>query len=179
VVCGAVRRAGVEPAGHAVFGNVIHTEIRDMYPSRVAAVNGRLPGVNDAAAALVLADAGFASRRGLEPLGRLVAYTHAGVEPRIMVIGPVPAVRKVLDSSGPKVDEIDVFEVNEAFAAQALAVVRELGLPLPPHPRRRPVHRRPAHRRHRGQLAAERLLARAFAGRRPGCASTRWRPAAT
>ena len=63
------------------------------------------------------------------PLGRLVAYAHAGVEPRIMGMGPVPAVRKVLDRAGMKVDDIDVFEVNEAFAAQALAVVRELGLP--------------------------------------------------
>ena len=65
----------------------------------------------------------------LTPLGRLVAYSHAGVEPRIMGIGPVPATRKVLDRAGLKLDDIDVFEVNEAFAAQALAVSRELGLP--------------------------------------------------
>jgi acetyl-CoA C-acetyltransferase len=90
---------------------------------------GNASGVNDAAAAVVLASSGYASRHGLTPLGRLIAYSHAGVEPRIMGIGPVPAVRKVLDSSGLKVDEIDVFEVNEAFAAQALAVIRELGLP--------------------------------------------------
>jgi acetyl-CoA C-acetyltransferase len=90
---------------------------------------GNASGVNDAAAAVVLASSGFAGRCGLEPLGRLVGYAHAGVEPRIMGIGPVPAVRKVLDRTGLKVDEIDVFEVNEAFAAQALAVVRELGLP--------------------------------------------------
>jgi acetyl-CoA C-acetyltransferase len=90
---------------------------------------GNASGVNDAAAAVVLASSGFAARHGLAPLGRLVAYSHAGVEPRIMGIGPIPAVRKVLDRSGLKVDEIDVFEVNEAFAAQALAVTRELGLP--------------------------------------------------
>jgi acetyl-CoA C-acetyltransferase len=90
---------------------------------------GNASGVNDAAAAVVLADAAFAERRGLQPLGRLVAYGHAGVEPRIMGMGPVPAVRKVLDRAGLKSDEIDLFEVNEAFAAQALAVVRELGLP--------------------------------------------------
>jgi acetyl-CoA C-acetyltransferase len=90
---------------------------------------GNASGINDAAAAVVLADAAFAGSRGLQPLGRLVAYSHAGVEPRIMGMGPVPAVRKVLDRAGLKIDEIDLFEVNEAFAAQALAVVRELGLP--------------------------------------------------
>jgi acetyl-CoA C-acetyltransferase len=90
---------------------------------------GNASGINDAAAAVVLADAAFVSDRGLRPLGRLVAYSHAGVEPRIMGMGPVPAARKVLDRAGLKVDEIDVFEVNEAFAAQALAVARELGLP--------------------------------------------------
>ncbi len=90
---------------------------------------GNASGVNDAAAAVVLASAAYAQTHGLHPMGRLVAYSHAGVEPRVMGIGPVPAVRKVLDRSGLKVDEIDVFEVNEAFAAQALAVIRELGLP--------------------------------------------------
>jgi acetyl-CoA C-acetyltransferase len=90
---------------------------------------GNASGINDAAAAVVLADAAFAGSRGLQPLGRLVAYSHAGVEPSIMGMGPVPAVRKVLDRAGLKIDEIDLFEVNEAFAAQALAVVRELGLP--------------------------------------------------
>jgi acetyl-CoA C-acetyltransferase len=90
---------------------------------------GNSSGINDAAAAVVLADREFAERNGLSALGRLVAYAHAGVEPRIMGMGPVPAVRKVLERAGMKLDEIDVFEVNEAFAAQALAVVRELGLP--------------------------------------------------
>ena len=68
-------------------------------------------------------------RSGLAPMGRLAGYAHAGVEPRIMGMGPVPAVRRVLDRAGMKIDDIDLFEVNEAFAAQALAVVRELGLP--------------------------------------------------
>ena len=90
---------------------------------------GNASGINDAAAAVVLASGDFAAREGAVPLGRLVAYSHAGVEPRIMGMGPVPAVRQVLDKAGLKLDEIDVFEVNEAFAAQALAVIRELGLP--------------------------------------------------
>ena len=90
---------------------------------------GNASGVNDAAAAVVLADREFAERHGQSPLGRLVAYGHAGVEPRIMGMGPVPAVRTVPDRAGMKLDDIDLFEVNEAFAAQALAVARELGLP--------------------------------------------------
>jgi acetyl-CoA C-acetyltransferase len=90
---------------------------------------GNASGVNDAAAAVVLMERGEAERRGLTPMGRLVAYSHAGVEPAYMGMGPVPAVKKVLDRAGLTLDDIDVFEVNEAFAAQALAVVRELGLP--------------------------------------------------
>ncbi|HLH59044.1 MAG TPA: acetyl-CoA C-acyltransferase family protein [Streptosporangiaceae bacterium] len=90
---------------------------------------GNASGINDAAAAVVLASESFVRRDGLTPLGRLIGYAHAGVEPRIMGVGPVPAVRNVLARTGLKLDEIDVFEVNEAFAAQALAVVRELGLP--------------------------------------------------
>jgi len=90
---------------------------------------GNASGINDAAAAVVLASGDFAAREGAVPLGRLVAYSHAGVEPRIMGMGPVPAMRQVLDKAGLKLDEIDVFEVNEAFAAQALAVIRELDLP--------------------------------------------------
>ena len=90
---------------------------------------GNAAGINDAASAVVLASESFVHGNGFTPLGKLVGYAHAGVEPRIMGIGPVPAVRSLLDKTGLKVDDIDVFEVNEAFAAQALAVVRELGLP--------------------------------------------------
>ena len=90
---------------------------------------GNASGVNDAAAAVILADQDFAERHAGAALGRLVAYAHAGVEPRVMGMGPVPAVRAVLERAHLKLDDIDLFEVNEAFAAQALAVVKELGLP--------------------------------------------------
>ncbi len=90
---------------------------------------GNASGINDAAAAVVLMDRQTAEARGLKPLGRLVAYAHAGVEPKYMGIGPVPAVRKALDRAGLTINDIDVFEVNEAFAAQALAVIRDLELP--------------------------------------------------
>ena len=66
----------------------------------------------------------------MKPLGRLIAYAHAGVEPEYMGIGPVPAVKAVLNKANLTVDDIDIFELNEAFAAQALAVIRDLGLPL-------------------------------------------------
>jgi len=90
---------------------------------------GNSAGINDAAAAVVLMERGAAARRGLRPLGRLVAYAHAGVEPKYMGIGPVPAVRAVLERAKLGIGDLDVIEVNEAFAAQALAVVRDLGLP--------------------------------------------------
>jgi acetyl-CoA C-acetyltransferase len=90
---------------------------------------GNASGVNDAAAAVVLADKATAQARGLTSMGRLVGYAHVGVEPAYMGIGPIPAVQKVLASTGLTLDDIDVFEVNEAFAAQALAVSRDLGLP--------------------------------------------------
>jgi acetyl-CoA C-acetyltransferase len=89
---------------------------------------GNASGINDAAAAVVLMEAATAARRGLRPLARLVAYGFAGVDPRYMGIGPVPAVRAALDRAGLRAADLDVIELNEAFAAQALAVVRELDL---------------------------------------------------
>jgi len=89
---------------------------------------GNASGLNDGAAALVLMNASVAARRGVKPLARLVAYAHAGVDPDIMGIGPVPATQAVLKRAGLKVDQLDVIEANEAFAAQACAVSRELGL---------------------------------------------------
>jgi acetyl-CoA C-acetyltransferase len=89
---------------------------------------GNASGVNDAAAALVLMERSVAEKRGLAPLGRLVAYAHAGVDPKIMGIGPVPASKKALERAGLTVADLDVIEANEAFAAQACAVTNELKL---------------------------------------------------
>ena len=90
---------------------------------------GNASGVNDGACALLLASGEAAKRHGLTPRARVVAMAVAGVEPRIMGIGPVPATRKVLALAGLNLGQMDVIELNEAFAAQALAVLRELGLP--------------------------------------------------
>ena len=90
---------------------------------------GNASGVNDGAAALVIASAEAAKKHGLTPKARIVAMAAAGVEPRIMGVGPAPAVRKVLARAGMTLDQMDVIELNEAFAAQALAVLRDLGLP--------------------------------------------------
>ncbi|SSC71562.1 unnamed protein product [Ciceribacter sp. T2.26MG-112.2] len=90
---------------------------------------GNASGVNDGAAALVVASEAMAREQGLVPRARIVAMAAAGVEPRIMGVGPVPAVRKVLARAGLSLSQMDVIELNEAFAAQALAVLRELGLP--------------------------------------------------
>ena len=90
---------------------------------------GNASGVNDGAAALVIASEAMAREQGLVPRARIVAMAAAGVEPRIMGVGPVPAVRKVLERTGLSLSQMDVIELNEAFAAQALAVLRELGLP--------------------------------------------------
>jgi acetyl-CoA C-acetyltransferase len=91
---------------------------------------GNSSSINDAAAAVVLADRETADKRGLKPMGRLLGYAYAGVDPKFMGMGPVPAVHKLLAKTGYTLDDIDVFEVNEAFAAQALAVCRELKLPM-------------------------------------------------
>jgi acetyl-CoA C-acetyltransferase len=89
---------------------------------------GNASGINDAAAAVVLMEAGAAKARGAKPLGRLVAYAHAGVDPKYMGIGPVPATQLALKRAGLTVNDLDVIEANEAFAAQACAVSKDLGL---------------------------------------------------
>jgi len=89
---------------------------------------GNASGINDAAAAVLLMDRRVADQRGVTPLARLVAYGHSGVDPLYMGIGPVPAIRIALRRAGLKIDDLDVIELNEAFAAQACAVIKELNL---------------------------------------------------
>lgn len=90
---------------------------------------GNAPGLNSAAAAMIVADRGFADAKGLEPMARLAGYGVAAVEPGLFGIGPVPAVRKALERAGWAISDIDRIEINEAFAAVPIAVLRELGLP--------------------------------------------------
>jgi 3-oxoadipyl-CoA thiolase len=90
---------------------------------------GNASGINDGSGALLVASGAAVERYGLKARARVVASTAAGVQPRVMGIGPVPAVRKLLARTGLSLDQMDVVELNEAFAAQALAVTRELGLP--------------------------------------------------
>lgn len=89
---------------------------------------GNASGVNDGAAALIIASQQQAAAQGLTPRARIVAMATAGVEPKYMGLGPVPAVRKVLERAGLNINDMDVIELNEAFAAQALGVMRQLGL---------------------------------------------------
>jgi acetyl-CoA C-acetyltransferase len=89
---------------------------------------GNASGINDGAAALVVTTAAKARSLGRKPLARILSYASTGVEPKVMGIGPIPAVRKALDRAGLKIGDIDLFELNEAFAAQSVAVARELGI---------------------------------------------------
>jgi acetyl-CoA C-acetyltransferase len=89
---------------------------------------GNASGLNDAGAAIVMMEAGAAKKAGAKPMARLVAYAHAGVEPQVMGLGPIPAVRRLFEKAGLKPSDMDVVESNEAFAAQAMAVTKDLGL---------------------------------------------------
>jgi len=105
-------------------------KLRPAFKGEGTVTAGNAAGLNDAAAAVVLMEGSLAQQRGLHPLGKLVAYAHAGVDPKYMGIGPVPAIRKVLARANLSIKDLDVIELNEAFAAQALAVIQELDLPL-------------------------------------------------
>jgi acetyl-CoA C-acetyltransferase len=126
-------RKGVEifEIDENVRGNVTEEQLAKMKPvfkKDGLVTAGNASGINDGAAAMVLATADKVKELGLKPLARLVSYGHAGVDPSIMGIGPVPATRQALQRAGLKVGDLDVIESNEAFAAQACAVTRELDL---------------------------------------------------
>jgi acetyl-CoA C-acetyltransferase len=103
-------------------------KLRAVFKSDGTVTAGNASGINDAAAAIVMMEAGAAQRAGRKPMARLVSYAHSGVDPKYMGIGPVPAVKKALERAGLKISDLDVIESNEAFAAQACAVSKELGL---------------------------------------------------
>tara|TARA_R110002167_G_scaffold348970_2_gene560674 strand:- start:7249 stop:8436 length:1188 start_codon:yes stop_codon:yes gene_type:complete len=105
-------------------------KLRPAFKKEGSVTAGNASGINDAAAVVVMADSEYAKANGLKPLAKLVGYAFAGVAPEIMGIGPVPAVNKLLEKTGISKDDIDVWEVNEAFASQALAVCRDLQLDM-------------------------------------------------
>lgn len=102
--------------------------LRPVFQKDGTVTAGNASGINDGAAALVLATADAAERSGLKPKARVLGYAHAGVRPEVMGVGPIPAVRNLMEKTGLSVGDFDVIESNEAFAAQALAVNKELGL---------------------------------------------------
>ncbi|WP_019645921.1 acetyl-CoA C-acyltransferase family protein [Novispirillum itersonii] len=104
-------------------------KLRPAFKKDGSVTAGNASGINDGAAAVVLMAESTATQRGLKPMGRIVAYGHAGVDPAVMGIGPIPAVRNALSRAGLSVADLDVIESNEAFAVQACAVSRDLGLP--------------------------------------------------
>jgi len=111
------------------FGTTLEAlqKLRPAFAKDGTVTAGNASGINDGAAALVVMSAKEAERRGLAPLARIVSWAQAGVDPAIMGTGPIPASRKALEKAGWKVDDLDLVEANEAFAAQAIAVNRDLG----------------------------------------------------
>ena len=105
-------------------------KLRTVFQKDGTVTAGNASGINDGASAVVLMERKAAERKGLKPIARLVAYAHAGVDPKYMGIGPVPAVKKVLERAGLRVQDMDVIESNEAFAAQACAVAKDLGFDM-------------------------------------------------
>jgi acetyl-CoA C-acetyltransferase len=103
-------------------------KLRPAFTKEGTVTAGNASGINDGGAAVVLMSAGDAAKRGLEPLARIVSWATAGVDPAIMGTGPIPASRKALEKAGWKVSDLDLIEANEAFAAQALAVAKDLSL---------------------------------------------------
>jgi hypothetical protein len=128
-----------DPQKFAKFGDDEHprpdtsldilSKLKPVVKSTGTVTAGNASGINDGSAALILASETAARKHGLTPKARVIASAAAGVAPRIMGMGPVPATRKVLAKAGLRLSQMDIIELNEAFAAQALAVTRELGLP--------------------------------------------------
>ena len=104
-------------------------KLKPVFKSEGSVTAGNASGINDGAAALVLMSASAAKAKGIKPMAKVAGYAFAGVDPRYMGIGPVPAVQNLMAKTGLAVSDIDVWEVNEAFASQALAVAKDLGLP--------------------------------------------------
>ena len=102
--------------------------LRPVFKKDGSVTAGNASGINDGAAAIVLATADAAEKAGLKPRARILGYAHAGVRPEVMGIGPIPAVQKLMEKTGLSISDFDVIESNEAFASQALAVSKELGM---------------------------------------------------
>jgi acetyl-CoA acetyltransferase family protein len=107
----------------------ILTKLKPAFRPQGSVTAGNSSGVNDGAAAMLLASQAATQRHKLQPIARIIGIATAGVAPRVMGLGPVPAVRKLLAQTGLSIGDFDVIELNEAFAAQGLGVLRELGLP--------------------------------------------------
>jgi acetyl-CoA C-acetyltransferase len=103
------------------------TKLRPAFSKDGTVTAGNASGINDGAAVTVLMSAAEAERRGIKPLARIVSYATAGVDPAVMGTGPIPASRKALEKAGWRVEDLDLIEANEAFAAQALAVNKDMG----------------------------------------------------
>lgn len=98
-------------------------------PNPASGTAGNASGINDGAAAMIVASEAAVKTHGLKPRARILGLASAGVEPRVMGIGPVPATHKLMDRLGLQISDFDAIELNEAFASQSLAVIRQLGLP--------------------------------------------------
>lgn len=122
----------VDTDEHPRFGSTIEgmAKLRPAFKKDGTVTAGNASGINDGAAALVVMSKEKAEELGVEPLATIVSYASAGVDPSIMGTGPIPASRKALEKAGLKIEDMDLVEANEAFAAQSLAVVKELGLDI-------------------------------------------------
>jgi acetyl-CoA C-acetyltransferase len=119
----------VDTDEHPRFGTTLEAvgKLRPAFSKEGTVTAGNASGINDGAGAVVLMTAKEAARRGIKPLARIVSWAHAGVDPAIMGTGPIPASRKALELAGWRADDLDLIEANEAFAAQACAVNKDLG----------------------------------------------------